>query len=449
MQSTTIPRKYFLVAGVALATIGLLSTSDDTTTQSLAWGTYNIGWSSRSKLDVFDYPPVDSLALQDICSSTAWNESLIFTCNNNFGGVANVRNNILNCVRYTIAAGGSLVLPQIKTRQLEDEMGQSDASHESKLQGMDYMFDVNHFSESLQRSCPQLVLLRNLGKSESPRRRALYPESLFPNLPTGGLEHPEEWPEKLNDWIARNIPPVTTGTPPPIIIDLEESFLHYPTHSDGHAVAHVFGNILKFRSDVRQLATKTLNTLVEWYDFPVNISRHGILKPSFIGAHLNTRNPVLEQRHETDLVPRHEIDVEFSHYDSQFESYIDLSSDLNLSIFYLASGNLAEVMRFCAEASDVDVTVTYKEDLLKDKDLKRLQRLTYDQRALVDYLVLTRAERFMGVGHSPFSWNVALSREQMGSVMEGKLVGDVWEDGMNTLFGVRPDYVESSACMWS
>ncbi|KAI6250092.1 hypothetical protein HI914_01480 [Erysiphe necator] len=446
MTASTIPRRYVVLAGLALITLGFYNISDESTPKRYIWEAYHNGFrSSSTKEDVFKSSPVDSQPIRDICSATNWNQSLIFTCNANYGGVGHVRNSILNCVRFAIGAGASLVLPQIIEREITDGMGGGQLllkRHGQKLHGLDYMFDVNHFSESLRKSCPELILIRKMPDAAiGDRRQALLPESLFPNIPTSGLEHPEEWPQRFNKWLDENLAPASINKQNPFVIDLEPSFLHYPTHSDGHAVAHVFGNILQFRSDIRQLATTALGTLVDWYEFPVNISRRGLLRPSFLGAHLETQDPFLEQRHE--------IDIEYSHFEAQSKSYLDVSSDLQLSVIYAASGNLEDITNLNHDAEKYDIVVTHKEDLLDDDDLIKLHKLSYDQQSLVDYLILTKAEAFVGVGHSPFSWNIALAREQIGAVMDGVLEGDVWKDGMNTLFGVRPDYVESSACMWS
>lgn len=438
-------RKYFGFTLAACIIYLIYSTGDGITTQNFITENYYHRWNPESKNDIFKRPPLDSEAIRDICSATSWNRSLLFTCDNNSGDVAKVRNSILNCVRYTISAGGSLILPRILEREMDPSTKEdsSNQSNQSSRRGLDYMFDEKHFLDSLQRSCPELVLVSKMTDTGDygGRRRSLLPESLFPNLPTSGLEHPEEWPQKLNSWIEENIisSPSTAGSP--IIIDLEASFLHYPTHSDGHAAAHVFGNILQFRSDIRHLATKTLSRLVDWYEFPVNISHHGLLKPSFLGAHLNTENPLLEQRHL--------FDVEFSHYEAQAEAFLQQASDLQLSTIYISSENYSDLEEFCLDALSYNVAVTFKEALLDQEDLTNLNRLTYDQREMVDFLVLTKAEEFVGIGHSPYSWNVALAREQLGAVMDGKLNGDIWKDGMNTLFGVRKDYVESSYCMWS
>ena len=49
---------------------------------------------------------IDNSALVELCKSKEWIPGLIFNCESPKGGVANVRNVFLNCVRYAIEAGG-------------------------------------------------------------------------------------------------------------------------------------------------------------------------------------------------------------------------------------------------------------------------------------------------------------------------------------------------------
>jgi len=104
--------------------------------------------------DIFDRPPIESGAIKDICAKTEWNSNLVFTCKNSGGGVGNLRNSILNCVRYAIQAGAGMTLPTIIERN------PADITHiwERERVPFDYLFDVPHFVESLELSCPQLRL---------------------------------------------------------------------------------------------------------------------------------------------------------------------------------------------------------------------------------------------------------------------------------------------------
>jgi hypothetical protein len=63
----------------------------------------------------------DGQALNELCSKTNWTEGLVFSCHGLEGGLGNVRNIFLNCIRYTIEAGGmASSSPKIKRPQPTD-----------------------------------------------------------------------------------------------------------------------------------------------------------------------------------------------------------------------------------------------------------------------------------------------------------------------------------------
>lgn len=419
------------------------------------WPTFG---SSDSKADVFDFAPIHSEAVRAACERTEWNSSLVFTCDNNHGGVGHVRNSILNCVRYAIGAGGALVLPNIALREVDEDRDhehdhQSAHGHSHGLgrrhgpgrKGMDYMFDAAHFKESLKMSCPELKLINHLEPSANSRRRGLRPESLFSTPPTTGIEHPEEWQVKLYTWIDRWMAPSLST---PIVIDLEQSFLQYPTHSDGHEFAHQFGSILKFRPDVRKLAAKALRNMVQEYELHVDAGEK-MIEASFLGVHLKTENEMT-----TTEMKRHVVDAPYTHFEPQAHSYLSQASNANLQLLYAASGNISAIQDLDDLAISQSKIVTSKYDLLTGKDRDELDALKWDQKAMVDWLVLEKASDFAGLGQSAFSWNVALKRHEMArrkGVLEEGHEGQrwkAWSDGLSTLYGVIEGYVESSGCMW-
>lgn len=58
--------------------------------------------------------PFNNTALKRRCEANEWVEGLHFKCASGFGGIGNVRNIVLTCVRYAIEAGGMpfpLLLP--------------------------------------------------------------------------------------------------------------------------------------------------------------------------------------------------------------------------------------------------------------------------------------------------------------------------------------------------
>ena len=50
---------------------------------------------------------IENSALVELCKKRVWTPGLIFNCETPKGGVGNVRNVFLNCLRYAIEAGGT------------------------------------------------------------------------------------------------------------------------------------------------------------------------------------------------------------------------------------------------------------------------------------------------------------------------------------------------------
>ncbi len=61
----------------------------------------------------------DGRALSDLCRKKEWKEGLIFSCEGLEGGLGNVRNIFLSCVRYAIESGGKTAsLPILKENRI-------------------------------------------------------------------------------------------------------------------------------------------------------------------------------------------------------------------------------------------------------------------------------------------------------------------------------------------
>lgn len=112
----------------------------------------------------------------------------------------------------------------------------------------------------------------------------------------------------------------------------------------------------------------------------------------FLGIHLRTESDTLEN---------------WPSYSLQIDGYMAAAESLGYreTMAYLDTGNQTE-----AAASRLQLTVRSKEPLLQGKDLEALQNLTWDQQALVDFVVLLKCDYFVGVSPSSFSVNVALKR---------------------------------------
>ncbi|EFQ31689.1 hypothetical protein CGRA01v4_04690 [Colletotrichum graminicola] len=409
--------------------------------------------------DYFDYPPLDSLEVRSVCNGQKWdsntNTEVVFTCDNSVGEIIDIRNSILNCIRYAILAGGSLVMPRITVLK---GSGTRTDKQTGERKHMGYMFDADHFIKSLRLSCPQLRLyddVEEVYKALGPPRTwslGLFPESLIDEekIPSIGIQHPNRWRGQLYDWLGQVHTDVSpTGRPSygPFIVDLGRSYLTFPIYNDGEPFAQAFGDILKFRSDARELATKALLQMAKISGSKLT-QPEGDAAPSkpgtyagtipehaYLGIYLQegkdseeTRTPFAEAKRTAD--------------------YLQQAVNAGLSLVYIANGDATQVKTFKSEAKAKSITVVTKQDLLGNKD--GLENLQGDQQALVDFLVLLSASHFSGAACSSFSWNVALKRHLLVQGPERKHWDgpQTFNSRLNHLHGEPESCPEFFACLW-
>ena len=305
---------------------------------------------------------------------------------------------------------------------------------------LSYLFDKEHFISSLHTACPQMALYNQI--SDYPKHAVLQhkipivPRSLQDTLPPTGWTHPEEWHDKFHAWLDNK---TTISASAPALVGLGRAYLEYPIHSDSPLFASNFGKILRFREDVRHLAATTLYSLSQTFDLAMNAER-GIQENAYFGAHLRT---------EADAVKAFDVRFNNSRYEVQSKLFLEQAKGAELPVLYLASGNQTEIQRFKTDAlNEYGISVTTKSELLAGVDLETLEALAWDQRGLVDFLVLLKASQFAGIGHSSFAWNIALVRH-LESQVEGYLEGDqLLSDEFSRIYGVPLSTPQYASCMW-
>lgn len=203
----------------------------------------------------------------------------------------------------------------------------------------------------------------------------------------------------------------------------------WPVHRDGPGFVATFGGLLRFRADILELGKKTAEVLVQ----------RGKGKEGFLGVHLRTENDVLSN---------------WPSFDEQADAYLARASTIS-RLAYVATGNTTEAARFATLAQQQQrLQVVTKHQLLQEANeqelLGQLDQLSWDQQALVDFVVLLHAEFFVGVSPSSFSMNVALKRHLR---MEGVYtrpwrVGSDEGDGRSWLVGRYENYWEDWLFMY-
>ncbi|KAK3994188.1 hypothetical protein QBC44DRAFT_322798 [Cladorrhinum sp. PSN332] len=343
--------------------------------------------------------PFITWPLQRVCKETqTWTPGLVFVCDNNSGGIGNIRTYILVCIRYAIDAGASgLVLPRIRTRDTENL---SELMREYKP--FDYMFDEAHFRDNLKAACPQITLYNSnedIPNAPDPFKPVEIHPIEFGNR--GGCDnrelghHTGRWGKLFWEWLDKTAkekkPPLVH--PPtlrhPRIIRFQWGVLfNWPTWKDGSEFVATYGGLLRFRADILDMGRNVTRYMRE-------LSPE---KGRFVGMHLRTEADALGS---------------WPKYEEQAPAYLGRASKLKFEAVYLATGNETEAKKFAQTAlKDHGMKVTTKHKLLEGhpEDKKRMSEFTWDQQALVDYVVMTEADYFLGANPSSFSMTLAMKR---------------------------------------
>lgn len=339
---------------------------------------------------------------------------------------------ILGCIRYAMDAGAGIVVPLIHTRGVEDL-----SDLDSGTVDLNYAFDLAEFLLRLRSTCPQMPIYADMDALETmgpvTKTEHLFPFDL-PHIPTIAVLSVRE---KVLSWQAQSPPGATT------LVPFGPVTSYYPVCHDGAPFADTFGRILPFSPDVLRLTASAIWTLRNSFSMPLSpnivVSPALPKSPSFLGVHLRT---------SADILP------DWPEYETQRDYYFKQMRDpkhgsYNLPLIYLASGNKSSIAQFTAETAALTppVRVVTKEDLLLPDELEDLKAMTWDQQALVDYLILLRSSYFLGMAESSFSWLVATRRRVKSvsgscGVRRGLWTGYLWGsalwDEFSDLWGAHP-----------
>lgn len=383
---------------------------------------------------------------------------LVFLCDNNSGGPGNIRNYILTCLRYAAEAGATaLVAPRIRARSASDL---SDIMKPHR--GLDYLFDAVHFRAGLAAACPGMALYDRLEDVphvlEKVQREGLYDvekmiERVTPRQDfgrRGGCDerdlnrHTDRFRTRFRSWLEtsaaeRGLAPVAYESPR--LIRLNWGVLwDWEVLRDGPEFVATYGGLLRFRADLVELAGAVVAALRR--EARATSALSGGRNESFLAVHLRTEEDALK---------------EWPGFDMQADGYMaeTIRQGYRGGLAYLASGSETESLKFRDRAKKVaQLEVRTKFDLLGGDDLEKLKELTWDQQAVVDFVVLLEADYFLGVSPSSFSINVALKRHlrtgglytrpwKVGGLGDGRshIVGSYtkyWDDWLFMYDGMWP-----------
>jgi hypothetical protein len=167
------------------------------------------------------------------------------------------------------------------------------------------------------------------------------------------------------------------------------------------------------------------------------VNKNSALDAPYLGVHLRTESDALGF---------------WPDFKTQSEGYLAQATAKKLKHAYLACGNATEGHRFASIAAEKhQLKVTSKLDLLKGADLETLKKLSWDQQALVDYLVLQKSEHFTGCSFSSFTMNIAFKRHLMTNGIRTKQwrsPGDEFTTLVGRFESWYGDWMFMYECMW-
>ncbi|KAM3066261.1 hypothetical protein ACMFMG_003228 [Clarireedia jacksonii] len=357
--------------------------------------------------------PYDNSTLIRFCDKTQWREGLIFQCQSPHGGVANIRNMILNCFRYALEAGATtIVMPEVRlwTPPIDKPSSEHDLEKRKKENvahvPFSHLFDLDFFQTSLSSACPRIQFvphsndLYTIPSTQNPH--SIDPGSLledklgqpFESL----LAYPETWAGNFTIWL--NDTQSDFSAQKPVRVTIQPSLLQWPLHYDDSKFVAQFGRLVRPTLEIRTLASTVLFSLSR--RFKINFDpEQGIQGRMFYGAHLRTAYDATA--------------AGWTPFEVQTKNYLQAAKHNKLFLIYLVSASEHDIKRFTLHAQNyttrpMTVTTAYSLLSLTPSALKSYQHLSPAQRSLVDYEVLLKSTKFGGTLESSFSWNVALRR---------------------------------------
>ncbi|KAH8602693.1 hypothetical protein B0O99DRAFT_531841 [Bisporella sp. PMI_857] len=366
----------------------------------------------------------DDSPIRELCDATVWDRSVVFYCHGVIGGVGNIKQELLHCLRYAIDAGAGLILPVINLRSHNDL-----SNLENGTAPVDYLFDQNLFLNRLGNACPRMPVYKDLDDLKT-----VGPVTETKLIHVGKLPH---WPGFPTLSARQRIEELRAPVGQISLVPFERIWRHFPVCRDGVDFADNFANLLPLREDVYRLAATVLYELSARYRLSINpyTPTSAPFAQTFMGIHLRTASDILPYwLGYTDQA---------AYYISRIRSSSYLSS---LPVIYVASGNATSIRDFSTELQSLPAPrpVITKQDLLSGDDLAELQSLTWDQQALVDLLVLKRSAFFMGMADSSFAWMISNGRRKYSrggtcqwpsGYWKSKIWGTAFEDEFSDLMG--------------
>lgn len=371
--------------GRSMSLSNLLSTQSSLTSPTAAPSLCpSLSWSTGTTINPEFISTFNGSALSQLCDQTVWIDGRYFLCEDFQGGITNVKNAILHCVRYSIESGSAFILPEIHQRGAV-------ASETSNLisggkVGIDYLFDLEYFQQVLESYCPQMRIYSSINFIPHKNSTIRYPMNpkYIHSIATAMPNNPDGYSNDYTETFRRDFDIAMNGILPLVFRTSWPLYFQWPVRSDSTTFWHNFGQILQHRQDSKQLASQIIDSL----------SR---ISSNYLAVHLRTEADVLNLGSWTKP-------------NIQMESYVNIAVASGQKVMYVAGGDESSIQVLAQLASTFGIQVVSKSNFLPYISSLYLNSLHFDQRASVDFLVSLAAEKFAGVAVSSFSASLAIHR---------------------------------------
>ncbi|KAI2623693.1 hypothetical protein GGS21DRAFT_533765 [Xylaria nigripes] len=371
--------------------------------------------------------------LKRVCDEATWVDGLVFICDNNSGGIGNIRNYIQTCLRYALEAGATgIVIPMIRKRSEKDL-----ADLFTDYLPFSYMFDEQRFRDAFNTNCPQITLHNTVndipGVVDPPKIDSITPKDFGNREGCDGQDqnrHTDRFGLTFREWLHNEKHGHAPTKKKPRLIRFNWGVLwDWQIYRDGPEFAATFGSILKLNDKFLLLGKKTIERMRQF------ARAGGSEDGTFLGIHLRTESDAL------GFWPT---------YDTQSEAYLKKAKERGYRTAFLATGNLTEADKFIDAAVEIaQLKVVTKTDLLSEKDLDELNALSWDQQGLIDFVVLLASDFFVGAMPSSFSVYMAMKRHlKTGGLYTRPYKTGTEGDGLSYLVGKYDKYWAGWLFMW-
>ncbi|EPE02836.1 alternative oxidase [Ophiostoma piceae UAMH 11346] len=394
---------------------------------------------------------LDPEPIQYMCAASKLQDGLVWHCDTVVGGIGNVGNMWLNCMRYAIEAGATaVILPRLGARATDlINLGSSDNSVD-----LSELFDVDYFLHAWARVCPQMHAYASEADFASQLKAASRHELLSSHLAQPAavaqfemhkylLVNPTGWRAAFDGWLAEQVDVAAMSAATPVRVRQGMVLAQWNREAainlvNGTAFGTAFPRLFQFPAATRRLAAVSLWHLAEALQRPVvadsvlhsepeltnHLTSGRILGNAYMGVHMRVAADAAK--------------VGWPGYEVQAPFFIAEAVRRNLSTVYLATGSDEHRSMFRHDAAAAGLTVFTKGDLLAGSDLMTLQKMTWDQQALVDFDVLMHSSFCYGFVRSSFSWALALRRGTLPEAGPSQVtpeLGDEYRDELSAVVG--------------